>query len=79
MGHSKIKTRESEMVPKSVHDIRNVALFGQAGCGKTELLEALLSAAGAIGTAGRAASARPRKSGVPGVSRRLTQCSSDSR
>ena len=40
------------MVPKSVHDIRNVALLGQAGCGKTELLEALLSAAGAIGSAG---------------------------
>ncbi len=40
------------MVPKSVHDIRNIALLGQAGCGKTELLEALLSAAGAIGSAG---------------------------
>ena len=40
------------MVPKSVHDIRNVALLGQAGCGKTELLEALLSSAGAINAAG---------------------------
>lgn len=40
------------MVPSSVHDIRNVALLGQAGAGKTELLEALLAAAGAINVAG---------------------------
>ncbi|HRP96396.1 MAG TPA: elongation factor G [Rhodocyclaceae bacterium] len=40
------------MTPNSVHDIRNVALLGHAGSGKTSLLEALLAAAGEIGTAG---------------------------
>ncbi|MCB1910802.1 MAG: elongation factor G [Zoogloeaceae bacterium] len=40
------------MVPTSVHDIRNLALLGQAGAGKTQLLEALLAAGGAINTAG---------------------------
>ena len=40
------------MTPASVHDIRNLALFGHAGSGKTSLLEALLAAAGAIGAAG---------------------------
>ncbi|THF60647.1 elongation factor G [Pseudothauera rhizosphaerae] len=40
------------MVPTSVHDIRNLALLGQAGAGKTTLLEALLAASGGIGAAG---------------------------
>lgn len=40
------------MTPRSVHDIRNLALFGQAGGGKTTLVEALLAAAGEIGAAG---------------------------
>ena len=40
------------MVPSSVHDIRNIALLGQAGCGKTQLVEALLDRAGAISSAG---------------------------
>lgn len=40
------------MTPSSVHDIRNLALLGHAGCGKTTLIEALLAAAGEIGAAG---------------------------
>ncbi|MDY0013068.1 MAG: elongation factor G [Rhodocyclaceae bacterium] len=40
------------MTPSSVHDIRNLALLGHAGCGKTSLLEALLAASGTIGTPG---------------------------
>lgn len=40
------------MTPSSVHDIRNLALLGHAGCGKTSLLEALLATAGEIGAAG---------------------------
>src|SRR5690348_17375700 len=36
----------------STVDIRNVALAGHAGAGKTSLLEALLQAGGAIQTAG---------------------------
>ncbi|THF62389.1 elongation factor G [Pseudothauera nasutitermitis] len=40
------------MASTSVHDIRNLALLGQAGSGKTTLLEALLAAAGAIGASG---------------------------
>ena len=36
------------MTPTSVHDIRNIALLGQASCGKTTLLEALLATAGEI-------------------------------
>ena len=40
------------MTPTSVHDIRNVALLGHTGSGKTTLLEALLAAAGEIGSAG---------------------------
>lgn len=40
------------MTPSSVHDIRNLALLGHAGSGKTSLLEALLAAAGEIGSAG---------------------------
>ena len=40
------------MTPSSVHDIRNLALFGHAGSGKTTLVEALLAAAGEIGAAG---------------------------
>ena len=40
------------MTPSSVHDIRNLALLGQAGAGKTTLLEALLAASGGIGAAG---------------------------
>lgn len=40
------------MTPSSVHDIRNIALLGHAGCGKTSLVEALLAASGEIGSAG---------------------------
>ncbi len=40
------------MTPSSVHDIRNLALFGHAGSGKTTLVEALLAAAGEIGAPG---------------------------
>ncbi len=40
------------MTPSSVHDIRNLALLGHAGSGKTSLVEALLAAAGEIGAAG---------------------------
>ena len=40
------------MTPSSVHDIRNLALFGHAGAGKTSLAEALLAAAGEIPAAG---------------------------
>lgn len=40
------------MTPASVHDVRNIALLGHAGCGKTSLVEALLVAAGEIGAAG---------------------------
>ena len=40
------------MTPSSVHDIRNLALFGHTGSGKTTLVEALLAAAGEIGAAG---------------------------
>lgn len=40
------------MTPSSVHDIRNLALLGQAGAGKTTLLEALLAASGGIGAPG---------------------------
>jgi elongation factor G len=40
------------MTPASLHDIRNIALLGHAACGKTTLLEALLLAAGAVGSGG---------------------------
>lgn len=40
------------MTPNSVHDIRNLSLFGHTGSGKTTLLEALLAAAGAITSSG---------------------------
>lgn len=40
------------MTPASVHDVRNIALLGHAGCGKTSLVEALLAAAGEIGAPG---------------------------
>ncbi len=40
------------MTPTSVHDIRNVALLGHSGGGKTTLLDALLVASGTIGAAG---------------------------
>ncbi len=40
------------MTPSSVHDIRNLALYGHAASGKTTLVEALLAAAGEIGAAG---------------------------
>lgn len=34
------------------HAIRNISLVGQSGCGKTTLVEAILQAAGVIGSAG---------------------------
>jgi len=40
------------MVPSNARDIRNIALVGQAGAGKTTLVEALLKATGAIAQAG---------------------------
>lgn len=40
------------MASYSTHDIRNIALLGHAGCGKTELAEALLHHAGAINSRG---------------------------
>ncbi|MEM9790468.1 MAG: elongation factor G [Planctomycetota bacterium] len=38
--------------PTSTHDLRNLALIGPAGAGKTTLAESLLAAAGVIGQAG---------------------------
>ena len=40
------------MVPTSVHDIRNLGMLGQAGAGKTQLLETLLATSGAITSVG---------------------------
>lgn len=40
------------MIPSKPHDIRNIALVGQAGAGKTSLVEAVLRASGTIATVG---------------------------
>lgn len=40
------------MTPQSVHDIRNIALLGHTGAGKTTLAEALLVASGTLNTSG---------------------------
>ncbi|MEO0587615.1 MAG: GTP-binding protein, partial [Planctomycetota bacterium] len=38
--------------PTSTHDLRNLALIGPAGAGKTTLAETLLAAAGVVGSPG---------------------------
>ena len=40
------------MASYSIHDIRNIAMVGHAGAGKTSLIEALLHRSGAIHTQG---------------------------
>ncbi len=40
------------MTPTSVHDIRNIALLGHSGAGKTSLLEVMLAKSGEINSAG---------------------------
>lgn len=45
-------TGDLQIMPYTTNDIRNIALVGQAGAGKTSLIEALLFGAGTVGTQG---------------------------
>ena len=40
------------MASYSIHDIRNIAMVGHAGAGKTSLIESLLHRSGAVHTQG---------------------------